>query len=319
VGVAGALVLTTLLTGALFLQVARRNIHWFGAARPPRGVVRSFLTLSGWFLLWNLVIQLMRASDVVVLGIAGSPRQVTVYSLSRYVPEAIFSVVAIVISAVMPGLGGLMGAGDTTRAARVRSEAMAFTWLLATASGAAYLLIQKSFLTVWVGSKYVPEPLTALLIVVMTLQFAFIRNDSSIIDLTLELKGKVLLGLFSGAVSVGLALLFINVFDNGITGLVLGFVVGRAIVGVAYPVTVCRALGLPLRGQVLGAVRPLLVTAACFAGALLLTPSLTVGSWPAVIGLGIAAVTVTGAIAVVLGLSSAQRGRVLDRARAVVR
>ena len=57
--------------------------------------------------------QLMRASDVVVLGIAGSPEDVTVYSLARYVPEAIFSVVAIVISAVMPGLGGLMGAGDT--------------------------------------------------------------------------------------------------------------------------------------------------------------------------------------------------------------
>ena len=57
--------------------------------------------------------QLMRASDVVVLGIAASPEDVTVYSLTRYVPEAIFNVVAIVISAVMPGLGGLMGAGDT--------------------------------------------------------------------------------------------------------------------------------------------------------------------------------------------------------------
>jgi O-antigen/teichoic acid export membrane protein len=319
VGVAAALAATTVATGVLFLQVARRHISWFGAARPPRGVVRGFLTLSGWFLLWNLVMQLLRASDIVVLGIAGSPQQVTVYSLSRYVPEAIFSVVAIAISAVMPGLGGVMGAGETERAARVRSEAMTFTWLLATASGAAYLLIQSSFLEVWVGEKYVPAPMTALLIVVMTLQFAFIRNDSSIIDLTLELKSKVLLGLVAGAASVGLAVLFIKTFDDPITGLALGFVSGRAIIGIAYPVTVCRTLGQPLGGQIRGAVRPLLVTGVFFAGALLLAPSLEVGSWLGVLGLGAVALAVSGALALFAGLSREQRARVTDRARAIRR
>jgi O-antigen/teichoic acid export membrane protein len=319
VGVAGALVATTIMTGLLFLDVARRHIRWFGAARPPRGVVRSFLQLSGWFLLWNLVMQLLRASDIVVLGIAGSPEQVTVYSLSRYVPEAIFSVVAIVISAVMPGLGGVMGAGETERAARVRSEAMTFTWLLATASGAAYLLIQSSFISVWVGDQYVPATMTALLIVVMTLQFAFIRNDSSIIDLTLDLRNKVLLGMLAGAVSIGLAVLFIETFDDEITGLALGFVVGRAIIGVAYPVAVCRALGLPLGGQIRGAVRPLVVTAVAFAGALLLAPSLEVDSWFGVLGLGAVALTVSGVLALFAGLSRQQRARVTRRARAIRR
>ncbi len=318
VGVAGALVATTALTGLLFLRVARRNVGWFGIERPPRGVVRGFMTLSGWFLLWNLVMQLMRASDIVVLGIAGSPEQVTVYSLSRYVPEAIFSVAAIVISAVMPGLGGVMGAGETDRAARVRSEAMTVTWLLATASGAAYLLIQASFVTVWVGAEYVPTDLTALLVVILSLQFAFIRNDSSIIDLTLELKSKVLIGLASGAVSIALAVLCIRAFDDGIAGLALGFVAGRAIVGVAYPVMVCRALGLPVQGQVLGALRPLLVTAACFAGAVALAPSVQVGSWIAVMLVGGAAMVAVGAAALTLGLSGTQRRRVTGRMRAVL-
>ncbi len=319
VGVAGALVATTLLTGLLFLHVARRHISWFGAARPPRGVVRGFLTLSGWFLLWNLVMQLLRASDIVVLGIAGSPEQVTVYSLSRYVPEAIFSVVAIVISAVMPGLGGVMGAGQTERAARVRSEAMAVTWLLATASGAAYLLVQSSFVTVWVGERYVPSSLAALLIVVMTLQFAFIRNDSSIIDLTLDLKNKVLLGMLAGGVSIGLAVVLVDVFADGIAGLAVGFVAGRAIIGVAYPVLVCRALGLALGEQARGAARPLVVTAALFATAMLLAPSLDTDSWLGVIGLGLASVAVTGVAGLFLGLSREQRSRVLDRARSIRR
>jgi O-antigen/teichoic acid export membrane protein len=319
VGVAGALVITTVMTGVLFWSVARRNIGWFGAARPPRGVVRGFLTLSGWFLLWNLVMQLMRASDTVVLGIAGSPEQVTVYALSRYVPEAIFSVVAIVISAVMPGLGGVMGAGETDRAARVRSEAMTVTWLLATASGAAFLLVHEWFLGLWVGEQYRPGALPALLIVVMTFQFAFIRNDSSIIDLTLDLRGKVLLGFLSGGVSVVLAVVFIRTLDLGIAGLALGFVLGRLIIGVAYPITVCRTLGLPLRGQLRGALRPLCLSAAVFAGAVAVAPQLDVGTWPALVGLALAAVAVTGALALALGLSRAQRARVIARGRQVLR
>ena len=101
---------------------------------------------------------------------------------------------------------------------------MVVTWLLATAAGAAYIVIADSFLTLWVGAEYVPSDAATLLIVVMTLQFAFIRNDSSIIDLTLELKGKVLLGLLAAAVSIAIASVLVAVADMGIAGLALGFV-----------------------------------------------------------------------------------------------
>ena len=54
----------------------------------------------------------MLASDVVVLGIRGSPTLVTTYTLARFVPQAIVVAVATIIFAIMPGLGGLVGAGD---------------------------------------------------------------------------------------------------------------------------------------------------------------------------------------------------------------
>jgi O-antigen/teichoic acid export membrane protein len=318
VGVAGAVVATTVMTGLLFLRVAQRQIPWFGASRPPRREVRTFLRLSGWFLLWNLVMQLLRASDVVVLGIAASPEDVTVYSLTRYVPEAIFNVVAIVISAVMPGLGGLMGAGDMTRAAAVRSQSMAATWLIATASGAAFLLVHEWFLGLWVGDQYRPGGFTALLIVVMTLQFAFIRNDSSIIDLTLELRGKVLLGLVSAAVSIALAVLFIRAFDLGITGLALGFMGGRLVIGVAYPWTVARSLGQSPLGQFGATIRPGLVTTVLFGGALALGTGTDVDSWILLVVIGAAALGASALAAFALGLDRAQRGAILTRARQVL-
>ena len=286
--------------------------------RPPLRSVGPFLRLSGWFLLWNLVMQLMRGSDVVVLAAADSPELVTVYTLSRYVPEAIFGAVAIVVSGIMPGLGGLMGAQDMQRAANVRSESMAATWLLTTAAGAAFLLWQESFLSLWVGPEYYPGATANLLIVLMIVQFAFIRNDSSIIDLTLQLRGKVLLGLLSAGVSIAVAVLLIRTWDMGISGLALGFIAGRSIVSVAYPWSVCRALGITPGGQVKGALRPLAFSAALYAGALALAPHADVHSWTVLAAAGAASLAVFGAGALFLGLSAAQRARLSGRARQVL-
>ena len=72
VGVTLSVVATTVLTGVLYVWVARRYVPWFGMSMPVLRTVAVFLRLSGWFLLWNLVVQLMRGSDVVVLGIADS-------------------------------------------------------------------------------------------------------------------------------------------------------------------------------------------------------------------------------------------------------
>jgi hypothetical protein len=261
--------------------------------------------------------QLMRASDVVVLGIAASAELVTVYTLSRYVPEAIFSAVAIAISAVMPGLGGLIGARQIGRAGAVRSESMAFTWLLATSAGAAFVVWQESFLTLWVGARYYPGVTATLLIVLLVIQFAFIRNDASIIDLTLELRAKVALGLLSAILSIVLAVVLVAVLDGGITGLVVGFIAGRSLLSGAYPWIVCRALGLPFRGQLRGALRPVVVGAGLLATAAVAAPSADVDAWLPFVGAAVTTLAAFAGVSFFLGLSRSQRARVWGRARQI--
>jgi O-antigen/teichoic acid export membrane protein len=318
VGVAGATLATTVLTGLVFWWVTRRYVPWFGAARPALGAVWTFMRLSGWFLLWNLVMQLLRGSDVVVLGIAGAAELVTVYTLSRYVPEAIFGAVAIVIAGIMPGLGGLIGAADRERAAKVRSESMAVTWLIATASGATFLLWQQSFLRLWVGEKYYPGRVATLLIIVMVFQFAFIRNDASIIDLTLNLRAKVLLGIVSAGVSIGIAVLLIRQAGTGISGLAAGFIAGRSILTVAYPSLVSGYLGTSMLAQLRGAVRALLVSAALFASAVFLSPLIATDSWVVLVAFSALSLAVLGVSAFRIGLTPSQRRRVSQRVRQVL-
>jgi O-antigen/teichoic acid export membrane protein len=222
IGVAAADLVATAINGLLFLKVVRSHVAWFGVAKPLFGAVREYLGLSGWFLLWTLVMQLLKAGDVVVLGLFDSAELVTRYSLTKYIPETIIGFVAIVVFSVTPGLGGIIGSGDLKKATRVRNEMMIFTWFIVTVCGSTMLLWNQSFVQLWIGEEYYAGKISNLLIVLMVTQFVFIRNDANIIDLTLNLRQKVLIGILSAGLSVGISALLVGEFKINIPAFLVG-------------------------------------------------------------------------------------------------
>ena len=324
VGVAAAALVTSLLTGLLFLRVVRANAPWFGVARPSLHETRQFLGLSWWFLGWNLVMNLMLSMDVVVLGLLKSVESVTGYTLSKYAPEVMISIVAFIVFGSAPGLGGIIGSGDLPKAVRIRSELMALSWLVVTVLGATILLWNQAFLALWVGAQYYVGTGPALLIVLVVTQFVFIRNDANIIDLTLRLSRKVLLGLLSVVLSLLAAAILVGYCRLGIVGLCLGIMAGRLLLSLGYPLLVGRYLGIPFSGQLRGALRP-----ACAILALYSVAAATDRLWsghPGIIGggwIGLAlSMALTGGLALLLafygGLSREQRGNIIKRVRMVV-
>jgi O-antigen/teichoic acid export membrane protein len=317
VGQAVAVIATSVLSGALFVWIVRNYVPWFGIARPSIRFVGRFMRLSGWFLLWNLVTKVTMGADVIVLGFAASSKVVTVYSLTRFVPLTITAAVTAVIMSIMPGLGGLIGAGELPRSAQVRGETMSVAWLIAAVAGAGVLLWERSFLSLWVGTKYYPGLGTTFLIVLMVLQLTLIRVDSNIIDLTLNLRWKVVLGLVAAGSSVALAWFLVAGLHLGIAGMVIGFMVGRAVQSVAYPVMVGRILRIPLLTQLRGMIRPALVTAVLFAVAAALSPMVRVHGWFALVPAAGVSGAALLAVAYRVGLPPVQRDRVRARARQV--
>ncbi|HSJ87660.1 MAG TPA: hypothetical protein VK909_10660 [Anaerolineales bacterium] len=322
VGVAVAELSTTLLTGLFFLWVLRTYIPWVGVARPSREMVRRFFGLSGWFLVWRLVTQLMTASDLIILGMFASAPLVTVYSLTKYAPETLINIVAIVAFGSSPGLGGIIGSGDLKKAARIRGEIMLLTWLITVIVGSTILLWNRSFIRLWVGPERYAGSLQNLLILLMIAQFVLIRNDANIIDLTLDLTHKVLLGLFSAIVSVLTAVLLVGTFKAGILGLIVGLVTGRSILSVAYPLLIGRSFQVSLISQFKAALRPILITLLFFSLATELESLLSRNSFQASwIGLIFgAAITgmVVSVMAFFLGLSRDQQIRIFQRIRQVI-
>ena len=319
VGVAGATLATTLMTGLFFLQVARTYAPWFGIAMPDFQAARQFLNLSWWFLGWNLIMNLMMASDVVLLGVLDSVGAVTDYSLSKMAPETVITIVAIVAFGIAPGLGSIIGSGSLQRAARVRGEIMSLTWLIVTTLGFTVLLWNRAFIRLWVGAEHYVGTVPSLLIILVIMQFVLIRNDGNFIDLTLRLRHKVLMGGFSVTISLIAAAVLVGYFRLGIVGLSIGLLFGRSILTFGYPMLVGRHLEISLSSQLRAALRPFLVTMLLFtfasaldslssAGRMVFRP----GWFGLALAVGITSVS-SACLAFYIGLSHRQRSSILQR------
>lgn len=318
IGVAVVTLLMTLLTGLFYTQVVRRYVPWFGLIKPTIADVRQFFSLSWWFTAWRLVQQAMMASDIVLLGLLSSVELVTVYSLTKFAPDALTNLMVNVVGGVLPGLGGVIGARDLAKAARIRTLLMAGTWLVVTVAGTTTLLLSRPFLNLWVGPTYDAGPLPTLLIIVMTAQVTFIRNDANLINLTLDLPKKVLAGLLSITIALGLAALLIAFFDLGIVGLCLGFIAGRLLLTVGYPWSLSRFFGLSFADQLTAAIRPIAVTGLLFGLALTLANHWIIASWLGLIFAAGVTVVVVTAIAFAAGLSRDQRAYLWRHLRSIV-
>jgi O-antigen/teichoic acid export membrane protein len=324
VGVAAAVVASTLVTGFFYLWVVKSNTPWFGIARPRRADVFQMLNLSWWFMGWNLVTNLLLASDVVVLGLLNSVESVTNYSLTKYVPETLIGVIVIVVFGIVPGLGSIVGTGDFERAIRVRNEIISFTWLIATTLGASILIWNRPFISMWVGAEHYSGSIPNLLIVVAAMQLALIRSDGNVIDLTLRLSQKVLLGFLSVTVSIAAASLLVGYFRSGIVGLCLGIIAGRLIMSVGYPILIGRFLQIKISSQSNAMIRPGLVTLLLFLASIGLSNLAVLPGWSGLSGWFMLAfsASLTGAFMLVVafyaGLSKAQRLSMLHRIRAVI-
>jgi len=273
---------------------------------------------------WNLVTSLLLASDVVVLGLLNSIESVTNYSLTKYVPETLLGVIVMVVFGIVPGLGSIIGTGDYEKAIRLRSEINSFTWLVGTALGASVLLWNRVFLSLWVGVEHYSGSVSNLLIVAAAMQLALIRSDGNIIDLTLRMSQKVILGFLSVVVSIAVASLLVGYFKLGVIGLCAGIMCGRLIISFGYPILIGHFFGLRFADQIRSVFRPLMVTVILF---LLSTglDSLVFGQvWTGLWGWLIFSLSasLTGilmlSVAFYAGLSKIQRGNIVHRIKAVI-
>ena len=314
IGIAGAQVLLSGITGLLFWLVVKKYVRWFGIAKPSRTEIRSLLKVSVWNSAGNLIAKLHLASDVIILGAVASSSLVTTYVLTGYAALAVVGILTLTLEATSPGLGGLIGEKQYKKTATLRREIMAINWLLVTAAGSTILLWNKSFLHLWVGADYYAGPLVNLLIVLLMAQTVFIRSDSYVIDATLHLRDRVLVSV--GAVIISVALSIVLTRYYGIFGLCLGMMGGRLVQTVSYPLIVNSLLGR-VQARRFGLIRPGLVMILALASSSFLGQGLLARNWAQwAVGAGVSLGAVLF-ITPILGLGMNSRESLIKRIKLI--
>ena len=316
VGLGAAQLVLWTVTGLCFWLITRRAVPCFGAARPRRGDVRLLLGTSAWLVAGDLIAKLLLASDVVIIGAIVGPAIVTPYVVTGYAARTALGVLVFAVDGTMPGLGGLLGAGERNRAAALRRELLSLTWMLVVALGGTILLWNPAFVRLWIDADSYAGFWVNLLLVVIALQTAFIRCDAYLIDAGLRPRARVQVGAAAAAVTIAAALALTPAL--GVAGACLGVVLGRAVQSVAFPMIVSRLLGRQAP-SIRALIRPAALGAVLLAATAVGGRALHPAGWVAWGG-GIAITApLLALLAYRLGLERHDRAAVIARLRAIVR
>lgn len=313
VGLTLAVLITTVVHGVVLLKIVTDHVPWFGLARPSMQEVVSFAKLSCGFVLSRVVLKLLKSGDLIVLGVLTTTELVARYSLTAYGLDVARYLSILIIGATSPGLGKLVGGKDWARVRRVRSELMSITWVIVIAGAGTALLWSHAFVTLWVGEENYAGLATAALLAAMQVQWVLIRNDANIINMTLNLRLKNLVAIGATTLALGLSWIFVRVWDMGIPGLCLGFLIGRAVLTLSYPGIVGSVVGLTYGSQIRSAIRPLLTSCAVLMICSLGATSGLGESWLTLVPLVAASAPIVATVSFFAGLTHAQREVVIER------
>jgi O-antigen/teichoic acid export membrane protein len=261
-GLAGAGIGLAGLTGLCFFTLASRQVSWFGVEQPRAEEINTLLGVSLWIAAGDLIAKLLLASDVLVLGAVVSATAVTSYVLTGYGTRLAVNLYTLAADSAMPGLAGIIGSKNYSRAAELRTELLAITAVFLAAVGSAVLVWNHAFVRLWVGGENYAGQVVNLLLVLIAAQTAFIRCDAYIIDAALQpnrrVQASAVAAVATLAFSIGLT------WVGGMTGLCLGILAGRATQMLWYPVLVRQCLGRTPELSLRWLVRPVAVMAALF-------------------------------------------------------
>jgi O-antigen/teichoic acid export membrane protein len=257
-GLAVVQLFDTLLIGISFYIIVKKNVEWFGFGKPNRSAVFRFGKLSAWYLADAGANMVNSNSDKLLLGVIAGPVTVAFYTLTKFIPAALQGMINRLTLGIMPGIGKLLGLKEYDKVNQVRKNINTISWLLATAFGVTIIIFNQSFLHYWVGNDHFAGHTANMLIMIMTIQDTFVKNDACIISATLDIKKKVFLTLVSAVLFAGFGIILVN--KMGIAGLCLSFMISRLFLFIGQRKILAAAMKTGTRAVFFGNYRPFMIS-----------------------------------------------------------
>lgn len=236
---AAIVLIAGLVNAGLTLLVARASINWWGISKPTQNDVRRVFNYSAWTLGGALVDKLLLATELIVISVMIGAVSVTQYTFTTYVTQFVLSIALVTASGFMPVLGSQIGASDYREAATRATFVRHLVVGVISIGSAAVLAFNGAFVSLWVGSEQYMGTVVNALLVACCIQQALIRLDGQILDVTMRIAPKVLIGLLSTVGGIFCGCLVFSITHN-VGYALIGILAVRMISNIAYPLLVAR-------------------------------------------------------------------------------
>ncbi len=298
-------VFTAVIIGTTFYIIVKQNIGWFGFGTTNFSKVVSYGKLSGWFMAFTGSKMFLLHSDKIILGYIIGPIFVTKYTITMFTSYALQGLVNAVITGVIPGIGSLYGRGEYHKVIQARKIIISLNWLLATCLGVTILLLNRSFIGLWVGEEHYAGTFENLLIILVSIQIIFFQIDSLIINVTLNMKKKVLFSSIASLLTISIAYFLVEKYL--IVGLCISILLGRAILTIGYPFILKEKMQEKQHDFSLSIIRPSITCCIFFLIAAYSSQWIDLTNWLQLITAGVVSVLFIGVLYWRIGLSTEDR------------
>jgi O-antigen/teichoic acid export membrane protein len=269
---AGAL----LLWAVLHLAV-RRHVPWFGVRMPPWDEFRRIFLRNVRYMSaqWGSVFS--EATDVVLIGFLLGPSTAAAYSLTSALARMFSVTASAMLGSVRSGQGDLFGRGRLEALSALRLQMHTTTILLFAIVGSVVLLVNRSFVGLWVGPEhYAGWPVT-LGAVLLWLMLTLNRQEIGLLMACLEVNSTAWIHLSSALLSFGLGVVLGQAY--GLGAAVAGLVIGQGVAFLRYLRLSAVLLRQPARAHAVSLLRPAGMLAALFVASGWLGALLRLDSW----------------------------------------
>jgi hypothetical protein len=175
------------------------------------------------------------SSEIIFLSVLIGTSSVSQYIFTGYISIVGISLAAIVSSAITPGLGRLIGNGELEKSRKIIKQLRELLLATSLFIASGMLLLNKSFVFLWVGEELFLGDVNNILIALLMIQIIVIRNEAFLIDLSLNIKTKVMVGLASVALSVIFSVVGYQYIYNDISSIFIGIFLGRLVMLFIFP------------------------------------------------------------------------------------
>lgn len=164
--------------GSVAYLISRGRDGRFTRLRIRRAAAVDLLSLSPSTALAGIGYALMNQSENAIVGVMLGPDRVPILAITRKGADVLRGLLDMIGFATYGGFAHLVASTDRTRAPRVYGEIVSLNLSLGVASAAAYMVVNPSFVTRWVGGSFFGGPWLTLLMAgqLLTMSVSYLIN-----------------------------------------------------------------------------------------------------------------------------------------------